>query len=274
VTSFADLHIHSHFSDSTLSPRDIVRLALEAHLAAVAITDHDTTDAIPEARLAAEGLPLEVIAGVELSAEIHEKDVHMLGYFLDCDNAVLKKELEKMRHVRLERIEAMVKKLETQGIDNLQAQEVFDLAKSDAVGRMHLATALKQKGAVSSISEAFEKYIGEDCPAYVKKFKISPYDAIALIRQAGGVAVLAHPMVTGKDELLPSLVEAGLGGMEVYYPNCSQAIVHFYEGLARKYRLVATGGSDAHGEAKTNTFIGKVRLPYEKVEELKAAIKH
>jgi len=268
VTKFADLHIHTFYSDGTSSPAEVVEEALKAGLSCIAITDHDTLEGIPPTQLAAQGSDLEVIAAIELSSEIHDKDIHILGYFLDLTHTPFKEELLKMRAARVERIRHMIEKLKILGINNIAFEEVADLGKF-SIGRPHLAAILKEKGWVGSIPEAFEKYLGEDGPAYVKKFKVSPYEAIALIRQAGGVAVLAHPMVTGKDELIPSFVEAGLEGLEVYYPNYSETAMKYYEGLAKKHNLVTTGGSDAHGKVKPNTFIGKARVPYEIVEKLK-----
>jgi predicted metal-dependent phosphoesterase TrpH len=139
------------------------------------------------------------------------------------------------------------------------------------VGRPHLASVLQKKGWVGSLREAFDKYLGEDRPAYVAKYKQSPYQAIDLIRRSGGVAVLAHPVVTQKDELIGSFVEAGLKGLEVYYPNVPMVVINHYENIARKHNLIMTGGSDAHGSAKGNTFIGKVKIPYEVVEQLRQA---
>jgi len=126
-----------------------------------------------------------------------------------------------------------------------------------------------EKGYVSSIPEAFQKYIGEGCPGYISHFKLSTYEAVDLITKSQGVAVLAHPAITNKDELIPSFVDAGLKGIEVYYPNQTKAVEDHYKGIARKYGLITTGGSDAHGDAKKNTFIGKARIDYQIVEQLK-----
>lgn len=268
MTKLADLHIHTFYSDGTSSPVEVVSEAQSAGLSCIAITDHDTLEGIPPTQLAAQNSGLEVIAGIELSSEIHDKDIHILGYFLDLNNTFFKGELTKMRTARIERIKHMIEKLKVLGIKDIAFKEVSDLGKF-SIGRPHLAMVLKNKGWVGSIQEAFEKYLGEDGPAYVKKFKVSPYEAIALIRQAGGAAVLAHPMITNKDELIPSFVEAGLEGIEVYYPNYSETTTKYYEGIAKKHNLVTTGGSDAHGKAKPNTYIGKARISYEIVEKLK-----
>ena len=269
MTKFADLHIHTHYSDSTLSPQEVVEEAHRLKIACIAITDHDTIDGIGPTQIAAKSFDIEVIPAIELSSEIQGKDVHILGYFIDCSHSLLKEELTKMQAARVERIKKMIQKLKAQGIDNIDFAQDFGDTRSYSLGRPHLAMVLKQKGWVSSISEAFEKYLGEGCPAYVGKWKISPYEAIALIRKSAGLAVLAHPMVTNRDELIPGFVEAGLRGIEVYYPNYSKTTIDYYKGIAKKHKLITTGGSDAHGKAKSNTTIGKVRIPYTTVETMK-----
>jgi predicted metal-dependent phosphoesterase TrpH len=249
-------------------------VAREAHgngLSCVAITDHDTLDGIQPTVEAAKEYGIEVITGIELSSEVHEKDVHILGYLFDCTNQQLTGRLRQMQDGRIKRMDEMIVKLKGLGVDNITLDEVCRLAKSDSVGRPHLASVLLEKGWVSSIQMAFNKYLAEGAPAYVSKFQQTPREAIALIKQAGGIAVLAHPMLTQIDELIPGLVEAGLGGIEAHYPNASTAVIRFYEGLARKHRLVVTGGSDAHGHVKKHTFIGKLTIPYELVEKLKQA---
>ena len=156
-------------------------------------------------------------------------------------------------------------------MDNIEFEEVCALTKSRAVGRAHLAMLLLQKGWVANIKTAFEKYIGPGCPGYAPKYKQTPFEAIELIRQSGGVAVMAHPMLTQKDELIPRFAAAGLKGLEVYYPNSINTVTQFYERIAKKNNLIATGGSDAHGKAKSYTYVGKRSVPLEVVEELRQA---
>ena len=272
--STADLHIHTHFSDSTLSPQEVIEQAHRAELSCISITDHDTIDGVIPTQFSAQAVEIEVIAGIELSSGLDGKDIHVLGYLIDCQNEIFKVELEHIQNARIERMREMIQKLKTLGIDNISLEEVCGLTQSKSVGRPHLASVMHKKGWVSSFREAFDKYIGEGCPAYVEKYKMTPFQAIELIRQAGGVAVLAHPMVTNRDELIPRLVEAGLQGIEVYYPNYSNNTINYYEGLARKYRLIMTGGSDAHGTVKDNTYIGKIKIPYAIVTQLKEAAKN
>lgn len=273
MIKYADLHIHTHYSDGTQSPKEVVDDAIAAGLNCIAITDHDTLEGVKPAQLAAQDTELEVISGIELSSESGNKDIHVLGYLIDPEQSVLKERITVIQQTRVERIQQMIEKLNELGVDNITLEEVCALTKSKSVGRPHLAAKLLEKRWVGSIREAFEKYIGEGCPAYVAKFKQSPDEAIKLIDDCGGIAVLAHPMITQQDEKIPAFVEAGLKGLEVYYPNCPPSVQEYYKGIAQKHNLLLTGGSDAHGKAKNNTWIGKARIPYELVEHLREARK-
>ena len=171
----------------------------------------------------------------------------------------------------MERMKKMIMNLKGVGVDNIEFEEVRALTRSRAVGRAHLAVLLQQKGWVPNIKSAFEKYLGPGCPGYAPKYKQTPFEAIELIRSCGGVAVMAHPMLTQKDELIPRFVAAGLKGLEVYYPNCMDTVTAFYERIAKKNGLIATGGSDAHGKIKSYTYVGKKTVPLEVVEQLRQA---
>jgi len=273
MTKWADLHIHTYYSDSTASPQEVVDEAVAAGLSCIAITDHDVVDAIDPAMAAAKAHGLEIIPGIELSSELNGKDIHILGYGFNHKSSPLVDKLGEIQQARLDRMAKMIEKLKTLGINNITMEEVCAKTKSNAVGRPHLATALKEKGHVSSIKAAFDKYIGEGAPAYFTKYNQTPFEAVKLITDSGGVAVMAHPMSTMKDEIIAPLVKAGMGGLEVYYPNCSETVLKFYKNLAKKHNIVGTGGSDAHGKAKVYTHIGKAQVPYEIVEELKARMK-
>lgn len=270
MTKFADLHIHTHFSDGTYTPEDVVLEAVKNGLNCIAITDHDTIDGIAPVTAAAKDHDLEVIPGIEFSTEWIDTDIHILGYFLNCQNSELNAKLAQFQEARIIRIQKMIENLKGQGVNDIAFEEVCRLTQSCSVGRPHLAALLKEKGWVANISEAFERYLGEECPAYVAKFKQSPSEAIELIHRCGGAAVMAHPAVTNKDELIPGLVQAGLDGIEGYYPNCSDTVIQYYEGIAAKQGLIMTGGSDAHGQEKNYIYIGKKKVPYEVVEQLKA----
>ncbi|MBF0123215.1 MAG: PHP domain-containing protein [Candidatus Omnitrophica bacterium] len=265
----ADLHIHTHFSDGTMSPEEVVAAAKEAGLAAIGIADHDTIDGIAPAKAAADLVGLEVVPGVELSSEYHGKDIHILGYFFDLKDSPLVRLLGNIQLGRMDRMRKMVSKLNQMGVKDIAFDEVCGQLKSDSVGRLHLAKLLVARGHVPSLNAAFEKYLGEGAPAYYPKFKQTPIEAIKLIKDSGGISVLAHPMLTQKDELIPEFVRAGLDGIEAYYPNCSMEVANFYVGIAQKHGILISGGSDAHGKGKDSTWIGKAYLPYEHVEKMK-----
>ncbi len=273
MTGFADLHIHTTFSDSTSTPVEVIRKAHECGLRCIAITDHDTIAGISPAVEAAQPHGIEVIPGIELSCEANGRDVHVLGYFFDYQSNGFLSRLHLMQDARVIRMAKMIEKLRSFGIKNITLEEVRAIADTQSVGRMHLATVLKQKGWVRNTDQAFDKYLSGDGPAYVAKYYQTPEEGIAFINDAGGVAVLAHPMLTLIDELIPSLVKAGLKGLEVYYPNIPKPVIRFYENLATKYGLLATGGSDAHGKGKDSTRIGAVKVSYEVVEKMKELCK-
>ena len=269
----ADLHIHTYFSDGTMSPEEVITAAKEAGLSAIAIADHDTVDGIVPAKAAGDLVGIEVISGVELSSEYHGKDIHILGYFFDFKDSPLVRLLGDIQLGRMDRMRKMIAKLSQMGIGGITFEEVCGQLKSDAVGRLHLAKLLVSRGHVSSLDAAFQKYLGEGAPAYYPKFKQTPLEAIKLIKDSGGLSILAHPMLTQKDELIPQFVKAGLDGVEAYYPNCSMEVANFYVGIAKKHGILVSGGSDAHGKGKTSTWIGKAYLPYEHVEKMKERLR-
>ncbi len=263
----ADLHLHTNFSDSTFSPQQLVEEAKKAGLYCIAVTDHDIVSGIAPAKEIASD-SLEVIPGIELSAEIGSKEIHILGYFIDTEYSRLQEEIKKINLIRRERVYEMLDKLRKLGVD-LEPDDVFNIASQGSISRLHIARAMVLKGKVANIYEAFSRYIGNKGPAYVGKFSLTPEDAIQLIKEAKGIAVLAHPQVSNCDELLPSFIKAGLRGLEVYYPEHSEVVVKYYLQVADRYGLLVTGGSDCHGEAKSGVTVGKVAIPYALVEKLK-----
>ncbi len=270
MNPLADLHIHSHCSDGTDSPDVIVRRAFEASLQCIAITDHDTVAGVAAAQQAAKEFGLEVISGIELSTHIDGKDVHLLGYCFDPNHPKLLNTLTNIREARRDRVRAMVARLKDLGVgQHISADDVFEHAQTASVGRPHLAAVMYEKGIVGSAREAFDRYISEDGPAYVAYATMTPEQGVALIREAGGVAVFAHPMSTQKDEIIPGLVDAGLQGIEAYYPSHPVVTIDFYESLAKRYGLVVTGGSDYHGKNRPTTYIGRKTIAYSAVEDLK-----
>ncbi|MFH0855738.1 MAG: PHP domain-containing protein [Candidatus Omnitrophota bacterium] len=267
---FADLHLHTLFSDGTYTPEELVASAVKKRLSAVAVVDHDTVGGVGLSIEAAEESGLEVLSGIELSAEHNNREVHILGYLVDYKKKSLLEKLESLRSNRIERVYNIAAKLNGLGI-NLDPQSVFALAGDGTVGRLHIARALVKEGFAASIFEVFQKYIGDNGPAYVLGFRFNPQEAIKLIKDAGGIPVLAHPYSLKNDELILDLVKLGLMGLEVYYPEHSQGMVNFYLDLAKKNNLLVTGGSDCHGKAKSEARLGTIRVPYELVEKLKEA---
>jgi len=265
---YADLHIHTKFSDGTFSPERIVKQAHQLGLSCIAITDHDTVCAIEPARREAEGLGIELIPGVELAAEIDDYEIHILGYFIDWQAGWFRKKLEQICDVRKRRALAIIEKLRAFGI-SLDSDEVMREAAVGSVGRLHIARIMERGGFVHSIQEAFNKYIGNGRPCYVKKFRLTPAEAINMIYRLKGLAVLAHPYTIGNDELIPGFVQLGLRGIEVYYPEHNRSTTGHYRDLAEKYGLLVTGGSDCHGLGKDRVLMGEVKIPYDLVEALK-----
>jgi len=266
--SYADLHVHTSESDGTLTAGQLVKKALSCGLSAIAIVDHDTVGAIAEAQAASKGTDLEVIAGIELTAQYEKQEIHILGYFLDCQNKALLEKLSVVQLNRIERVHKIVKNLSDQGVE-LKAQDVFDISGKGTVGRMHIAKALVKAGIVVNTAEAFRKYIGDKSPAYVLGFNLSPSEAIGLIHGAGGVAVLAHPHILHNDELISEFASYGLDGIEVYYPEHSQSMINFYLDLAKKLNLLVTGGSDFHGSVKPDIKLGMIKIPIHLVDKLR-----
>jgi 3',5'-nucleoside bisphosphate phosphatase len=264
----ADLHIHSAFSDGTDTPDELIKKAVKCGLSAVSITDHDSVDAIPAAIDAGIVGGIEVIPGIELTAEYEGLEIHILGYFIDYHNSALHEKLLFLEKARIERIHVMVSKLQGMGV-KIDADKIFALSGKGVVGRLHVARVMLSEGIISSIWEAFSKYIGNNAPAYVLGFKFSPQDAIKLIRSAKGIPVLAHPYALRRDDLIPKLVQFGIKGLEVYYPEHTNTMRNKYIRMCRDHKLLATGGSDYHGAAKPEVALGSFKIPYELVELLR-----
>lgn len=265
---YADLHVHTFYSDSTFSPEEVASLAKDKGLSAIAICDHDSVDGIEPCIKAGAPLGIEIIPGIELTVEKSDAEIHILGYFVDYTLDWFKSRLKEIQAFRIVRIHKMVEKLNAEGI-KIDADDVFVLAGRGSVGRLHLAQAMIKTGQIRSFKEVFDKYIGFLKPCYVSNIKLSLQEAMGLILKAGGVPVVAHPNVMGKDEYIPELVEYGLKGIEVYHTDHKSAAVKRYEDIAKQYNLLVTGGSDCHGLGKGKVLLGGVRVPYELVEKLK-----
>jgi predicted metal-dependent phosphoesterase TrpH len=266
---FADLHLHTMFSDGTFTPEELVLRAQKAGLACIALTDHDTVEGCERAAAACAAVKMDFITGAELTAEHKDIEVHILGYFLDTKNKVLLERIVTFQSVRQNRIREMAAALNNLGIP-LKAESVFALANCQSPGRPHVARALVKEKLIGSLDEAFEKYLKKGKPAWVPKTKMSALEGVELIHQAGGLAVMAHPGLNRSDEIIPDLVAAGLDGIECFHTKHSTVMAERYLEIAEKYHLLVTGGSDCHGFSKIKPLIGTVKLPYEHVRKLKA----
>lgn len=264
----SDLHIHSMYSDGTYTPEEIVDEAIRLGVSTISITDHDTTKGVDLAIRYGEKKNLIIIPGIEISSYQSPSEIHILGYFIDTRNASLQKILKQAHEDRRKRIHLIAEKLRSLNI-NIDPDEILALAGLGSPGRMHVAEALWKHNYCSTILEAFAKYISDSGPAYVPKKTLTPRQAIEIIREAKGVAVLAHPGLTQKDHLIEELVKYGLQGIEIYYPSHSSQDIKKYSKLAEKYNLAATGGSDFHGERKIDTPIAKVTIPGDLVKKLR-----
>ncbi len=265
---YADLHLHTIYSDGTYTPEELIKVATRAGLSCISVVDHDTVEGIIPTRNAAEAAGIELIAGIELSCEYNSSEVHILGYLIESEDILLQKKLAQIRLVRRQRIYQMVEKLKGMQV-NIEPEEVFKLSRTDSVGRLHLARAIVKNGYSASIPEAFQRFIGDHAPAYVCGFHLNPQEAINLILSAKGIPVLAHPYTLAEEEIIFKFVDYGLKGLEVYYPEHSRQQTDRYRQIALKYNLLATGGSDCHGQAKPEVAIGSVKIPYQLVEKLK-----
>lgn len=264
-----DLHVHSTASDGSCSPAEIVEEAVARGLSAVAIADHDTVAGVAAGQQAAAGR-LTFLPAVEISTHHGPYELHLLGYMLDIAHAELLAELAHIQAERLKRCQNTVALLQELGVE-VDYEDVRAVANGESIGRPHVAAALVKRGVVSTPAEAFARYLRRGRPAYVDRYRLSPTRAIALIRAAGGLPVLAHPKLVRRDALLPELVAVGLGGLEAYHSQHNPHDVARYLRLADKYHLLVTGGTDSHGPAGTAPVaIGAVAVPDACVERLLA----
>lgn len=265
-----DLHTHSTASDGSLSPSELLEEAKGQGVLALALTDHDTFSGIEEATRKAEEVGIDFISGIEFSTEVGKSEIHILGYGLK-NSPKIRSLLSHLKKSRMDRLLLMVKKLKAMGI-TLDLDQIIKEEKDGVYGRPQVALALLRSGYVVSVEEAFEKYLGMGRPAYVPHFKISPWEAISLIREAQGIPVLAHPGVSARDDLIPSLIKAGLLGLEVFYPEHDPQITHHYLRICQNFSLLVTGGSDFHGEVRPWVKLGDPGFPEKYYWEFKASL--
>lgn len=267
---FCDFHIHTTFSDGLLSPEQVVTIAKERGLSAVGIVDHDAVGGIEPALRKGKEVGIEVLPAVELSCLVGDSDIHIIGYYIDYKNKKLNNILSDIQNKRLERAKKIVEKLANQGAE-VEIERVLELAGNGAVGRPHIAQALLEKGHITCYDEAFWKYIGYHCPAYVPKEKFSPKETIKLIRDFHGIPILAHPMSYNNRAIINFIIDQGVKGLEFWRPDHNDNDRRYLTNLVKTHNLLTTGGTDCHGGRKGKILIGEIKIPYQYVEELKRA---
>ncbi len=267
----ADLHTHTACSDGRLAPAELVRKIHERGIRALAVTDHDTIDALAEATAEGNRLGVEVIPGVELSVTLNGQEIHLLGYCFDPENKYLVEHLREFRRRRAERAEQIIALLNKQGLP-LRADDVLLHAQGGVVGRPHIAQALVSRGLVPNYEVAFASYLKDHGPAFVPKPQFPVAEALAMLHAAGGVGVLAHPGARFTGSILRSLVRNGLDGLETVHPSHSFALIRQYKDVVRERGLIETGGSDYHGfRPEEDENINRYSIPYQRLERIRRA---
>lgn len=276
---FIDLHIHSYYSDGIFSPEVIIKYAKQKDLAAIALADHDTTRGVALTIEEGNKNGIEVVPAVEISADFPsspEGEIHILGYFIDWQDAVFQEKLKYFRDKRTERARKILEKLADISI-KLSPDDIFseNKQKDSSIGRLHFARLLVKEGFVYNVRQAFEKYLGPNKPAYVAKARMHPSEAIKIILDARGIPVLAHPYTAGDlPQTLKILSDYGLKGMEVWHTRHGSGTINKLMQLAKDFNLMPTGGSDCHGIMEGDELLfGKLKIPYSVLENLKNSIK-
>ncbi len=267
----ADLHIHTTYSDGTCSAEEVVKIAKEKGLSAIAITDHDITDGICLAIKIGAKIGIEVISGVELSCEFNSSEIHILGYYINWENKWFQKKLQVFQKARERRAYYILNKLRELGY-SIDEHMLMAKASLGAISRLHFARCLKETGEVGSIKEAFDSLLGVGRPAFVRKLRITPEEALNMIHRVGGVSVIAHPVFGGSHKnFLKKLKRLGLSGIEAYHPSHTLKNIKRYIKYAGDLGLTVTGGTDSHGVKEEENPIGSMRIDYRLIEDLKRA---
>ena len=273
-----DLHVHSTESDGTLTPEDLVAEAKKVGLAAFALTDHDTCQGVCKAMPLAASAGIELIPGIELSTDYHGKEVHIVGLYIDIENEQLLKKTAEYRKCRSERNALMVEALRKEGL-SITMEELVAENPDCVITRANIARFLYEHGQIKSVREAFDRYIGDHCKCYVGRLKVASTDAVRLIKEAGGTAILAHPLLyglsnTNLQKMIDELKPVGLDGLEAIYPTYTTGEEQQMKRLARENGLLISGGSDFHGSNKPDIALGRGRghlyIPYSVLETIKA----
>ena len=263
-----ELHTHSNMSDGLESPEKLLQRAKRAGVRVIALTDHDTVAGLPRASAEAKRLGMEFIPGIEFTCDHDERSVHLLGYFIQPEAPRLAAQIKAHESARVIRMRAIIDRLERCGLC-LDKEDFFaTYANSPSITRGQLGAYLLEKRFAKSREQVFEKFIGESAPAYVKLDILSPFDALELIHDAGGVATLAHPLLSGCDDIVPALAEAGLAGVEVEHPSQDADAQFHYRKMAGRYGLLCTGGSDCHGLPHKQDRLGQFSQPMSLLHEL------
>lgn len=271
-TRFVDLHLHTDRSDGSDPPAKVVERAVNEGISALAITDHDTVAGVLDAEAAAVQAGIEFLRGVELSAQFGSMEIHIVGLGIGIKNPALLDSLETLRSARLKRAEAIISRLHTLGIP-VDRDRILERAQGHTVGRMHVAQEIRQLGLARTVQDAFDKFIGRGKPAFVSKIRLPAEDAIRLIHDSGGLAILAHPGIGMLHKAAPALFELPFDGLEAFHSKHTPGQVTLYLEMARTRGWLVSGGSDCHGSAKNaRPEMGKIRVPYEYFERIRDAL--
>lgn len=267
----ADLHIHTTASDGQLTPRQVIDFAIRAGLNTISITDHDTVAGYLE--LYKESIPLQIIPGIELSTNVADCEVHILGYYVDVNQEQFAEVLQHLTKDRFQRAGKIIRRLHDLGFFISQERVAVMAGNSHSIGRPHIARALVEQGYFASIAEVFQTVLATNGPAYVPHYKLLPKEAIKLIQLAGGLAVLAHPGLIKNETLVKDIIGLGIDGLEAIHPKHTSQQLGYYQELAQTHRLLITGGSDFHGIAgRYPEMLGKFSIPSSLIKEMEFAL--
>lgn len=267
-SGLTDLHLHTTASDGTYPPEKMVKLASERGFTTISITDHDTTEGIDEAKIAGNIYGVDVISGIELTVEYMDFEMHILGYYINKDNDDFQNFLMTLRDIRLNRAQEMADKLKTLGY-SIPIDNIIQSSEKASLGRLHIANSLISAGHVQSIEEAMSRFLRKGRPAYVPKKRIHPIEGIDLIKNIGGIAVIAHPGLANLERFFEDLIKFGIDGIEVFHTKHSPSQSERYLKFAEENKLLVTGGSDCHGLGKETELLGAINLPEKYLKQIK-----
>ena len=271
-SGYVDLHTHSTYSDGLFTPIQIFQYAAKVKLRALSIADHDNIDCVAESRNAAKHYNIEYFPGIEISARHGDMDLHLLGYWFDPQNKALQNYIRIFQEERKQRAIRIVEKLNSHGIP-ISFDDVLRKSGNASIGRPHIVDVMIDNNIVRNRTEAFDKYLGDGCPCYVPKYKISPVDAIQMVHEAQGLIFIAHPGLDMDESNIYELVLMGIDGIETKHPRHAPSDIFYYQNLVRKYNLLESGGSDCHGDRDEEVRIGSISVSYRVVDKMKSRLK-